>query len=200
MAEIEDVEEPSEDELSLLEPSPKAKGPRVPMPPRAPRAQAEAPAPAQAPTPIAPTQAPAASVVSIPSRLSSVSSAPVVVRTAAPAPAAPAVLAPVTVQPPVTMRPPVTTYTYVPTQAPPQPAPVTRLPAAPAPRSGADSLFDALDANGDGVLDANEFAQLATVTGRRAPPMASAGRFPVEPITQVPSRVGSPVAVALREV
>jgi Ca2+-binding EF-hand superfamily protein len=43
----------------------------------------------------------------------------------------------------------------------------------------AQALFDVLDANHDGVLDANEFAQLRTLDGRRAqPPMP-----PMEPVT-----------------
>lgn len=181
--------------MALL--SPKAKGPRVPMPPKT----QVAPAPAVPAAPVvsrassaAPVAAPVTSLpaASIVTSVSSVAAAPVVTRaapvTTAPVvmparaaaynylPAAPAVVAPpVTIQaPPVTIQaPPVTV------QAPPvrvQASPVT-VQASPiqAPLPAA-SLFDALDANGDGVLDASEFAQLGTL--RAAVPM-----LPTEPVT-----------------
>lgn len=163
---VEDVEEPSEDETSLLEPetSPKAKGPRVPMPQR----KAEAP-----PVPTPPP------VVSVPSRASSAA-------VATPLPA----LAPVTrtaapvYTPPTPARAPVTTYTsytYLPQAPQPQvQAPVTRV-APLMPRTAAASLFDALDVNGDGVLDKNEFAQLETLRGQQAAPVTT---MPSEPVVR----------------
>lgn len=169
---VEDVEEPSEDETSLLEPetSPKAKGPRVPMPQR----KAEAP-----PVPTPPP------VVSVPSRASSAA-------VATPLPA----LAPVTrtaapvYTPPTPARAPVTTYTsytYLPQAPQPQvQAPVTRV-APLMPRTAAASLFDALDVNGDGVLDKNEFAQLETLRGQQAAPVTTMPSEPVVRTTPVES-------------
>ena len=172
------------------------KGPRVPLPPRS-QTEREA-------VPL--LEAPAAPATATHSRMSS---AAVSVATsgavAMPARAnlAPAltpvpaysyrpqtyVTSPVTVAPPVTVAAPPVTVAAPPVTvaAPIVTSPVTvAMPAAPVvsqPMASAQALFDVLDANGDGVLDAAEFAQLRTLDGRRAQP-------PMEPVT-VPNSVTS---------
>lgn len=171
------------------------KGPRVPLPSRTSRPEREDQAPllSAAAAPPAPAPAPASMRSHVSSAAVSVSSSAVSVPQPARSNLAPAltpvpaytyqVPQPVTyVAPPVTVQaPPVTVAAPIVTS----PVTVTSTPVMPAaavqsrPLAQAMSLFDALDANGDGVLDASEFAQLRTMDGRRAqPPMP-----PMEPVT-----------------
>lgn len=201
VARSSDVEVPdaesSEELLEMASPTSK-KGPRVPLPSRTSRPEREDQAPllSAAAAPPAPAPAPASMRSHVSSAAVSVSSSAVSVPQPARSNLAPAltpvpaytyqVPQPVTyVAPPVTVQaPPVTVAAPIVTS----PVTVTSTPVMPAaavqsrPLAQAMSLFDALDANGDGVLDASEFAQLRTMDGRRAqPPMP-----PMEPVTAAP--------------
>lgn len=199
--EVPDDEESSEELLEMAPPSPVTsipkKGPRVPLPSRSERSRAqpeavpllpEAPAPAPAPPAPATHSRLSSAAVSV----SSMSAAPVAVPartnlapalTPVPAytyrPQTYVTSTPVTM-PPVTVAAPIVTSPVTVTTGPVMPA----ASVASQPMARAQALFDVLDANHDGVLDANEFAQLRTLDGRRAqPPMP-----PMEPVTVAPVR------------
>lgn len=163
------------------------KGPRVPLPSRSEQSrEAATPLLPEAPAPAAPPAAPVRSQVSSAAvTASSVAS----MAPSMPVPARANLSPALTPVPAYTYRPtgpttgPTTYITAPPVTVPKPPvtvaAPIVTTSAAPVasqPMASAQALFDVLDANGDGVLDANEFAQLRTLDGRRAQP-------PMEPVT-----------------